>query len=98
MLHLRHALEMLPKAALRERRVRVFERDSGRSIGFEKCVRLAGEHLGLSADQSGLLRALDALRDDEQHWLAAINEGLLYLHAPARSHSSTRSSRTSSTS
>ena len=80
MLHLQHAFEMLLKAALRERRIRVFERDTGRSIGFEKCVRLAAEHLGLSAEQTGVLRAIDALRDDEQHWLAAVNEGLLYLH------------------
>ncbi len=81
MLHLQHAFEMELKAALSERGVRVFERESGRSIGFEKCVRLSEEHLGLTAEQSGLLRAIDALRDDEQHWLATVNEGLLYLHA-----------------
>ncbi len=59
----------------------MFDKGTGRSIGFEKCLRLSGEHLGLSPEQLGLLRALDALRDDEQHWLASLNEGLLYLHA-----------------
>jgi hypothetical protein len=46
-------------------------------------VRLSQEHLKLSPEQTGLLRALDALRDDEQHWLAEVNEGLLYVHARA---------------
>lgn len=78
---LQHAFEMLLKAALREKNVRVFDKKSGRSIGFDKCVRLAGEHLGLSDEQLGLLRAIGALRDDEQHWLAELNEGLLYVHA-----------------
>jgi hypothetical protein len=81
MLHLQHAFEMQLKAALSERGVRVFERESGRSIGFKKCVRLSEQHLGVTAEQTGLLRAIDALRDDEQHWLVAVNEGLLYLHA-----------------
>lgn len=83
LLHLQHAFEMLLKAALRERGARVFERDSGRSIGFQKCVNLAREHLNLTPDQVGVLRTIDALRDDEQHWLANVNEGLLYLHARA---------------
>lgn len=80
---LQHAFEMILKASLRERNVHVFDKKSGRSIGFEKCVRLAREHLGLSEEQLGLLRTVDALRDDEQHWLAELNEGLLYLHARA---------------
>ena len=81
---LQHAFEMLLKASLWEKNnVTVFDKKSGRSIGFDKCVRLAREHLGLSDEQLGLLRAIDALRDDEQHWLAELNEGLLYLHARA---------------
>jgi hypothetical protein len=80
---LQHAFEMLLKAALHEKNVRVFDKKSGRSIGFEKCLRLAGEHLGMGDEQLGLLRAVDALRGDEQHWLAELNEGLLYLHARA---------------
>jgi hypothetical protein len=77
---------MLLKAALRERGVDLFDRSEGRvgrSIGFEKCVRLAREHVGLTEDELGTLRAVDSLRDDEQHWIATVNEGLLYLHARA---------------
>jgi hypothetical protein len=61
--------------------VDVFDKRSGRSVGFEKCVRLSGEHLGIDTEQAGLLRAVAGLRDEEQHWLAVVNEGLLYLHA-----------------
>jgi hypothetical protein len=83
MLGLQHACEMLLKAGLRERGVEVFDMRTGRSIGFEKCIRLSGEHLGLNAEQTGLLRAISGLRDEEQHWLAEVNEGLLYLHSRA---------------
>jgi hypothetical protein len=83
LLSLKHAFEMVLKAALRQRGVLVFDKASGRSIGFEKCVRLSQEHLNLSPEQTGLLRALDSLRDDEQHLLAEVNEGLLYIHARA---------------
>lgn len=83
LLSLQHALEMLIKGALRKRGVEVFDRASGRSIGFEKCLRLSRQHLQLSDEQLGVLRAVDALRDDEQHWLAMVNEGLLYLHTRA---------------
>jgi hypothetical protein len=80
---LQHAFEMLLKAALRERRVVVFDKRTGRSIGLEKCLRLSQEHLKLSDDQLGVLRTIDNLRDEEQHWLAQVNEGLLYVHARA---------------
>ena len=83
MLHLQHAFEMLLKGALREQRVKVFDTESGRSVGFEKCVRLSQERLALSGEQTGVLRAIGALRDEEQHWLATVDEGLLYLHARA---------------
>jgi hypothetical protein len=74
---------MLLKAALREAGLRVFDKSTGRAIGFEKCVRLAGEHLKLSKEQCGLLRAIDALRDDEQHYFGELTEGLLYVHVRA---------------
>jgi hypothetical protein len=83
LLHLQHAFEMLLKAALVEKKVRVFDKRQGRSIGFEKCVSVGGERLKLNAEQLGLLRAIDALRDDEQHYLGELNEGLLYLHVRA---------------
>jgi len=83
LLHLQHAFEMLMKAALVEKNVRVFDKTKGRSVGFDKCVRLGAEHLRLTEEQSGLLRTIDALRDDEQHYFGELNEGLLYLHVRA---------------
>jgi hypothetical protein len=83
LLHTQHAFEMLLKAALRERRVVIFDKKTGRSIGFEKCVNLATEKLKLSPAATGTLRVLDALRDDEQHYLGCDDEGLLYVHLRA---------------
>ena len=78
LLHLQHAAEMLVKAGLVERRIKIFDKQTGRSIGFERCLILAGQHLDLDADQRGQLRTIDSLRDDEQHWLAELGEELLY--------------------
>jgi len=83
LLHLQHAFEMLLKAGLVEKKVRVFDKTKGRAISFDKCVRLGSEHLRLSEEQCGLLRAVDALRDDEQHYFGQLNEGLLYMHVRA---------------
>lgn len=80
LLHLQHSFEMLLKAALRERRVRVFDDKTGRSLGFDKCLRLATQHLGLDNQSIGVLRAIDAMRDDQQHYLGGDDEALLYLH------------------
>jgi hypothetical protein len=35
----------------------------------------------LTAEEAGLLRAVDALRDAEQHWFSVVAEEVLYLHA-----------------
>lgn len=83
LLHLQHAFEMLLKATLVQRRVRVFDPRLGQSIGFDKCVNLGSEHLRLTEEEAGTLRAIDALRDDEQHWHNLLSEGLLYAHARA---------------
>lgn len=81
LLHLQYAFEMLLKAGLHEEGVRLSDRAAGRSVGYGKCVRLGAEHLALTPKQQGLLRAVDALRDDEQHWISDVSEGLLYVHA-----------------
>ena len=83
LLHLQHAFEMLLKAGLVEKKVRVLDKTKGRSIGFDRCVRLGAEHLRLSGSQCGLLRTVDALRDDEQHYFGNLSEGLLYTHVRA---------------
>jgi len=87
LLTLQHAFEMLLKAALVHTQSRqadsVFDRKTGRSIGFEKCVALATERdaIRLRDSEAGALRAIDAMRDDEQHWFNQVSEQILYLQA-----------------
>src|SRR6266498_5756607 len=83
LLHLQHGFEMLLKASLIEKNVRVFDKRKGRSISFDKSVSIGAEKLRLTEEQCGLLRAVDALRDDEQHFIGELSEGLLYLHVRA---------------
>jgi hypothetical protein len=85
LLHLQHAFEMLLKAALVQVGASVFDRKTGRSIGFDKCVNLAmgDDAVKLGEADAGTLRAIDAMRDDEQHWFTDVPEQLLYLHARA---------------
>ncbi len=81
LLHMQHAGEMLLKAILVQRGIKVFDPDRKTSIGHERCVNLATQHAKLTAEEAGLLRTVDALRDAEQHWMIVIPEDVLYLHA-----------------
>lgn len=86
LLHLQHAFEMLLKAALVQTGQKdVLDRETGRSIGFEKCINLASASASIKLTESdaGALRAIYAMRNDEQHWFNQIPEQLLYLHARA---------------
>jgi len=85
LLHLQHAFEMLLKAVLVQGRIRVFDQETGRSIGFSRCLHEArtAARLRLTEEEAGALRAVDAMRDDEQHWFTIVDEGLLYLHTRA---------------
>lgn len=86
LLHLQHAFEMLLKAALvQSRDKRVIDPVTGRSIGFKKCLTYAAENsvIKLEDADAGTLRAINAMRDDEQHWFNIVSEQLLYLHARA---------------
>jgi hypothetical protein len=86
LLHLQHAFEMLLKAALVQTGEKdVLDRETGRSIGFEKCINLASASpsIKLSTSDAGTLRAIYAMRNDEQHWFNQVPEQLLYLHARA---------------
>lgn len=85
LLHAQHAFEMLLKAALNQRQVNVFDKSTGRSIGFEQVIRRAAQTAGikLTDEEAGTLRAIDALRDDEQHWYNDVDEALLYVHLRA---------------
>ena len=85
LLHLQHSFEMLLKAALVQARKPVFDETTGRSIGFERCIGLAMSDgtIKLSEADAGTLRAIDAMRDDEQHWFNEVSEQILYLHVRA---------------
>jgi hypothetical protein len=83
LLHLQHACEMLLKAALVQQRVSIFDKKSGTSEGIKRCVGLAQAKCGLTDDEAGTIRAINSLRDAEQHWLLVVEEGLLYVHARA---------------
>ncbi|MGH3734388.1 MAG: DUF3644 domain-containing protein [Micromonosporaceae bacterium] len=85
LLHVQHAFEMVLKAALVQDRMQVFDKKNGRSIGFGRCLHEARQsaRIKLTEPESGTLRAIDAMRDDEQHWYTLVEEGLLYLHARA---------------
>lgn len=83
LLHVQHAFEMLLKAGLVEQRQRVFDPKDGKSLGLERCLNLSVEHLKLDSTQAGIIRAIDAMRDEEQHWFSAMSEGLLYAHVRA---------------
>ena len=80
LLHFQHCCEMLVKALLVQKRVNVFDKKTQMSEGFARCLNLASAH-GITASEAGLMRAIDSLRDAEQHWLIVVSEDLLYLHA-----------------
>lgn len=83
LLHLQHASEMLMKATLCQKRVNVFDKTTGKSIGFEKCLRLCQSDHGLTESEAGVFRAVDRLRDAAQHWFVYVSEDFLYLHTRA---------------
>jgi hypothetical protein len=81
LLHMQHAAEILMKAILVQYRIKVFDREKQFSVGFEKCVNLATQYAKLTPQEAGLLRAIDAFRDAEQHWMIVVPEDILFLHA-----------------
>ena len=83
LLHLQHACEMLMKAVLVQNKAKVFDKTTGKSLGFEKCLRLCTAHHGLTVDEAGVMRAIDSLRDAAQHWYVFVAEDILYLNTRA---------------
>jgi hypothetical protein len=83
LMHAQHACEMLLKAVLVQGKAKVFDKDSGKSIGFEKCLGLCQSHHDLTADEAGIMRAIDAQRDAAQHWFVFVSEDLLYMQLRA---------------
>ncbi|MEU5694909.1 hypothetical protein [Actinosynnema sp. NPDC020468] len=85
LLHLQHAFEMLLKAVLVQAGTEVFDKVTGRSIGFRKCLALvrSSSTISLGDDDAGTLLTINAMRDEEQHWFAIVPEQILYLYARA---------------
>jgi len=86
LLSIQHAFEMLLKAVLVAKKDRtVFDKRSQQSISLEGAIRRCQQWEGvkLSDTEAGTIRALDALRDAEQHWHLVVDEGLLYLNIRA---------------
>jgi len=83
LMHTQHACEMLLKAVLIQGKAKVFDKDSGKSIGFERCLGLCQSHHDLTADEAGIMRAIDAQRDAAQHWFVFVSEDLLYMQLRA---------------
>lgn len=83
LLHLQHACEMLMKAVLVQNKAKVFDKTTGRSLSFEKCLHLCSSHYGLTGDEAGVMRAIDSLRDAAQHWYVFVAEDILYLNTRA---------------
>ena len=51
----------------------------GVSVGMKKCLNLAPEHLKSPDAEVGAFRAIDSMRDQEQHWYAHFDEELLFV-------------------
>ena len=85
LLRMQHAFEMLLKASLNAQNVSVFDKSTRRSVGMDRAINLAqgDKKIRLTDDEAGLIRAVDAMRDDEQHWYTSVDEGILYMHLRA---------------
>jgi hypothetical protein len=79
LLHLQHACEMLLKAVLAQKRVKVVDKDTGKSVDFEKSLRLCQSHPKLTAEEARVMRAVAPLRDAAQHWYIFVSGNILYM-------------------
>ena len=83
LIHLDHSFEMLMKAAIVHRGGRIREKEAKNSISFKACIRQSlsnGKAKYLNEEQASTLRAINGLRDAEQHYLLDISEAQLYIH------------------
>ena len=83
LMHSQHACEMLLKAVLVQGKSKVFEKDTGRAIGFERCLGLCSANHQLTDEEAGIMRAIDAQRNAAQHWFVLVSEDLLYMQLRA---------------
>src|SRR5699024_8216339 len=82
-LMLQHASEMLVKALLVQKRQSVFDKEKGTSIGIDRALNIAQSKGWINAEQAGSIRAIDAMRDQAQHWMLVVSEDVLYINARA---------------
>lgn len=81
-----HAFEMLLKAAIVHKGGKIFDGTSGKSIGFDKCVRLglsSGKVKFLTDEQVLTLQVINESRDAAQHYLLLVSEQLFYTQVQA---------------
>lgn len=83
LLLLQHSSEMLTKALLIQKGQDVFDKEKGTSIGIERAINIAQSKGWLNAAQAGAIRAIDAMRDQAQHWMIVLPEDALYINARA---------------
>lgn len=83
LMHSQHACEMLLKAVIVQEKGKPFDRKSGRSISFERCLGVCLASYGLTNDEAGIMRAVDAQRDAAQHWFVYVSEDILYIQLRA---------------
>ena len=85
LLRMQHGFEMLMKAALNQRGATMFDKKTGKSIGLDKALNLAqgDAKIKLTDGEAGLIRTIDAMRNEEQHWYTTVDEGILYMHIRA---------------
>jgi len=83
LLHAQHACEMLLKAILAQNKEPIFDKKTGKSIGFERCLGICAAKYDLSEQEAGVMRAIDQLRDAAQHWFVFVAEDILYLNIRA---------------
>ena len=83
LLHSQHAGEMLLKACLVQVGAQVFDKKTSKSKSFKTCLNLVCQYTKLTPASAGVLRAIDSLRDAEQHWICVVDEGILYTHIRA---------------
>ena len=83
---LHHAFEMLLKAVIRHKSVKIRRNREKQTIGFDACVRkgLTDNNCKFLTDEHALtLQALNGLRNAAQHYLIDLSEHQLYFYAQA---------------
>lgn len=75
---------MMLKSLIVERTGTVIDGERGYTYGFDTCLRLASEQIGLiDKDQRQFLSMLDNLRDSAMHYYQVVSEQVLYIFAQA---------------